>query len=371
MLGAARADRDRCLVTVCYIRDGRDQLFELDARARSLGIDYVEVHERHSFDPAIWRQLIDLVRARRIDVVHAHEYKTDVIAWFLARRLGVVPIATAHGWTGQSRRERWAYYPADKRLLARFPRVIAVSTDIQSTLVRHGARQDRVDVLLNAIDTTAFRRVPARRDHVRRAMGYEPEDIVIGAVGRLERQKRFDLLLEAMAALRHETPALQLVVVGDGSLRGDLDALARRLDIADRCQWLGHRTDVADLHHGFDLFVQSSEYEGTPNAVLEAMAMETPIVATDAGGTGEVAIDGLHAILVPMRDVPALVGGIRAVLDAPDQRRARVTAARQRVETELSFEARTRRLEEIYTDVAARRTGELVAVSEQAGARSA
>ena len=95
-------------------------------------------------------------------------------------------------------------------------------------------------------------------------------------------------------------PALRLVIAGDGSLRGDLEAAcahARRLD--DCCRLTGHVDDVASVHHALDLFVQSSDYEGTPNAVLEAMAFETPLVATDAGGTAELVTDGVHGLVVP------------------------------------------------------------------------
>ena len=112
-----------------------------------------------------------------------------------------------------------------------------------------------------------------------------------------EQQKRFDLLLEAVASLRTARPGIRLVIAGDGSLRDRLERLAVRLGISDICQFLGHRVDVAALHDVFDVFVQSSDYEGTPNAVLEAMAMETALVATDVGGTSELAVPGVHALV--------------------------------------------------------------------------
>jgi glycosyltransferase involved in cell wall biosynthesis len=349
LLGAARADRDRFDVTVCYCRDRRDQVFRLDERAARLGIRYVEAQESHSLDPRIWAQLREIVRRHRIDLVHAHEYKTDVLALLLARRTGIIPLATAHAWTGQSARERYLYSPLDKWVLRRFPRVIAVSTEIREELLRAGLRDERITVLLNAIDPQAFVRDPERRTAVRRALGYSPDDVVLGAVGRLERQKRFDLLLEAVAQLRGARPHLRLCIVGDGSLRRNLQAVATRLELGSRCAFLGHRDDVADLHQAFDLFVQSSEYEGTPNAVLEAMAMETPIVATDVGGTRELAADGIHAIIVPAHNVRALQQAIEDVVTHPDAAKGRAAAARRRVEEDLSFEARTRRLETIYS----------------------
>ena len=352
LFGAARADRTRVHVTACYIRDERDEVFALGQRAKDLGLDYVEVTERHSLDPRVLAKLVRIVEQHRIGLVHAHEYKTDLLALLLARRTGVVPLATAHGWTGHSARERYLYYPADKWLLARYPHVVAVSTDIRNELVRHGARPDRVTVILNSIDPDAFVRDPSPRAPVRHGLGLDDEAIVVGAVGRAEPQKRFDLLLDAMVPLLAGSPRIRLVIVGDGSRLSSLVEHARGLGIADRCVFTGHRSDIADLHNAFDLFVQSSEYEGTPNAVLEAMAMTSPLVATDVGGTAELAVDGEHGLIVPPHDVPALTAAIDRVLRDPEAAATRARAARRRVETDLSFAARTRRLEDIYVDLA-------------------
>ena len=351
LLGTALRNADRFDVTVCYLRDTRDSVFGIDQRAGRLDIDYVEVRERNSFDPGIWKPLRQLVRDRKVDIVHAHDYKTILLALMLRRSDGVIPLATAHGWTGQTTRERILYYPASKWLLRWFPRVIAVSTDLKDDLCRWGSDKDRTIVILNAIEPNAFRRDLDKRPALRQAEGYAPDDIVVGAVGRLEVQKRFDLLLEAFASLSRTHPRLRLAIVGDGSLRETLLAQATRLGVSDRCKFLGLRHDISELHHTFDLFVQSSEYEGTPNSVLEAMAMETPIIATDVGGTRELALPGVHALIVPNHDVTALERDITAVLTDPASARARAVAARQRIETELSFVSRTRRLEAIYDDL--------------------
>lgn len=350
LFGAARHDR-RFAITVCYVRDLRDDVFGIDGRARDLDLDYVEVRERHSFDPGIWSQLVDLAGERRFDIIHGHDYKTNLLALLLARRTGAVPVATSHGWTGHTARERWLYYPADRQVLRRLPRVIAVSSRVRDQLTQAGADPARVTVLLNGIDPEIFQRDAARRERVRRELGIAPGERAIGAVGRLEPQKRFDLLVEAFADVRRTRPDIRLMVAGDGSQREALAGVTARLGLGDHVQWLGHRLDVADLHDAFDLFVQSSEYEGTPNAVLEAMAMETPIVATDVGGTGELARPGEHALIVPPHDRVALEGAIAAALDDPSAAWRRAVAARRRVEGELSFAERTRRLEAIYDEL--------------------
>ena len=356
LMGAAMADPTSAHVTVCYMRDQRDGIFAIDARARDAQVEYVEVRERHSFDPRVWTKLRQLVSDRQIDLVHAHDYKTNLLALLLSKSCGVAALSTVHGWTGHSPRERYLYYPADKRVLARFPRLIAVSTDIANELIRHGAPPERVTTVLNAIDPSAFHRDPARVADARARLGLQPDHIAIGAVGRLEPQKRFDLLLDAFAVLRQRNPRLHLIIAGDGSLRKALDDQRAQLGLHDHVTLTGHITDVTSLHHALDLFVQSSDYEGTPNAVLEAMAMETPIVATEAGGTAELVHDGVHGRIVPIGRGDKLMYAISAALLDPGATRRMMARARQRVEGELSFESRVRKVEGIYRELMGRAT---------------
>lgn len=351
LCGAEQHDRKKFAVTVCYLRDLRDEVFGVDERARTLDVSYVEVRERHSFDAGIWKQLLALAEERHFDIIHGHDYKTNLLALLLARWTGAVPMATSHGWTGQSRRERWVYYPGDRQVLRRMPRVVAVSSDVRRALIQAGANPASITVLLNGIDPAGFTRDAARRERMRRDFGLSPEVRLVGAVGRLEPQKRFDLLIEAFADVHADWRNTRLAITGDGSLRESLETQARRLGVADACQFLGHRLDIADLHDAFDLLVQSSEYEGTPNAVLEAMAMETPVVATDVGGTNELVRPHTHALLVPPRDVEALSAAVRNVLVDPSAAWRRAIAARERVEKELSFAKRTRRLEAVYEEL--------------------
>src|SRR5262245_57900557 len=154
--GAARRNAERFDITLCYLRHEHDEAFGIDARARALGLDYLEVRERHAFDPRIWPPMVSTIRNRRIDIVHAHDYKT---ALALARATGVVPLSTVHGWINDTWKERRIYCPADKQLLRLFPRVISVSRVITDTLVKSGVRADRITTLANGIDPVHFRRM--------------------------------------------------------------------------------------------------------------------------------------------------------------------------------------------------------------------
>jgi glycosyltransferase involved in cell wall biosynthesis len=356
LLSAQRADPRRVQTTVCYIRDDRDHVFGIDTRAAALKVDYVEVRERHSFDPSAWTALRRIVREREIDIVHAHEYKTDLLAYWLARVEPVIPLSTVHGWSGHTWRERGVYYPADRLVLTTFPKVIAVSREIRRTLIRAGARRDRTVTILNAIDHRAFRRDKSREAACRSSRGLGAHETIIGTVGRLEPGKGLEMLIDVVGTIARDRPDVRLVIAGDGSLR---PALARQAEtvLPGRVVFLGHHADVIGVHHTFDLFVHPSDHEGTPNAVLEAMALETPLVATAAGGTADLAPDGSHALIVPCRTPHALERAIVSTLDDRAAATRRAAMARRRVEEHLSFDARMVAVEAIYEELAARRTG--------------
>jgi glycosyltransferase involved in cell wall biosynthesis len=230
-----------------------------------------------------------------------------------------------------------------------FPKVIAVADDIRRELVRFGVRPERVQTIVNGIDHTQFRRNPARERDIRQRLRIAGEDIAIGAVGRLEQEKRYDLLIDAIAALRNGFPRLRLLIAGEGSLRRTLQDRIDRLGLGEVCELLGQRDDVSDLYHAFTVFVQSSSNEGVSNALLEAMALETAIVATNVGGTPQVVRDGVDGLLVPAGSSRALADAIGSVIRDPVAAAARVSAARRRVETTLSFDTRMAALEAVYT----------------------
>jgi len=350
ILASAKLVNPNVALTVCYLCNAGDTVFPIGEQARAMGIDYVEIRERSTIDRNAWRSLRALVRDRKIDIAHGHEYKTDLLAYLLGRAEGVIPFATAHGWTGHSWKEKSIYYPADKRLLKRFPRIAAVSSEIKQALVNVGADARRIDVVLNGIDPARFRRDPSKQAPARTHYGVEAGDVVIGAVGRVEPQKRFDLLIEAFASVARESANLRLLIAGEGSLRQDLQSQIDRVGLGNICRLVG-QADVTKFHHALDAYVQSSDYEGTPNVVLEAMALETPFIATDVGGTAELFTDGVHGILIPPGDASVLAQAMRRLLADPAAAAERVRAARQRVETDLSFERRMAKIDRIYEEL--------------------
>jgi len=346
--GAARTDPRRFAITVCYIRDNRDPIFGIDKKAGELAIDYVELRERHSFDPSIWPALRRLVRERRIDIVHAHEYKTNMLAAALHRFSGVQAMSTVHGWDGASWRERLLYYPADRQILRLLPYVIAVSDPVREQLLQTGLHPSAVRLVLNGIDASAFRRDRTKQAAARASLVLGRDRFVIGTVGRLTEAKRYDLLIDAIAEVRRTHMHLDLLIAGDGPLREPLQKQIHQLGLENCCRLLGQRSDVINLHHAFDLFVQSSATEGTPNAVLEAMALGVPVAARPVAGVEDYFRPGVNGIAVRSsraRDVAAAV--VEALGDRP--RLARMARrAQTHVRRRYSWEHTVYSIERVY-----------------------
>ncbi len=343
---------DRIRMTLCFMRHRNDPDFDFDRRCASRGLDYQEILHQGPTDQSVLPQLRAIVRQVQPAVIHTHDYKASFFATRLVRRGRPIRMATAHGWTGDAWRERMLYYPGDKLLLRRFPAVIAVSDDIRQSLIRWGADPARVHVLLNGVDPQSYQRDPTRRRHVREQLQLAPEDIVLGAVGRVERQKRFDILLDSFRLLRAWQPAVKLVIAGDGSLLPRLRQSVARQQLTDSVRLLGHCDTMRDLYQAFDVMVQSSDYEGTPTVIVEAMAMQIPIVATDVGGTRQLIADRQHGLLVSPRRPEQLAAAVRDTLTDVAGAQQRIQAARERVETLLSFQQRVEQLQQIYEDLA-------------------
>ncbi len=199
-------------------------------------------------------------------------------------------------------------------------------------------------MLPNAVDVEMFRPDPESRARVRSEWAVADDARVIGSLGRIDPEKRPDLLVQAFAAVAASHPAARLVVAGAGSRGGRLEEEARRLGVLDRCLLLGHRADAEDVLRGFDVFVQASDSEGSPYSLLEAMASGTPVVATAVGGTPTLVRDGLDGLLVGPGDAGALARAIEETLRSPDAAALRAESARTRVVGERALRAREERV---------------------------
>jgi glycosyltransferase involved in cell wall biosynthesis len=228
-------------------------------------------------------------------------------------------------------------------------RIVAVGEEIRDFLVDQvHLASPRVALIRNGIDLSRYR--PGHRE-ARERFGLPTAQRWIGQIARLEEEKDQATLLRAFAVVRDRHPDARLVIVGDGSLRGALEDLARTLGVEPWVSFLGARSDVADLLPELDVFVLSSIREGLPLALLEAMACGVPVVATAIGNVPRVVRDGENGDLVAPADSRALAAAICRMLESPDRAESLGAAARAWVAAEYSLDATVRRYQELYDEL--------------------
>ncbi len=298
------------------------------------GANVVFLPKGGGVDVTLAARLYACCRAAAFDVVHTHNPLPLIYAAPAARLAGAVVVHTKHGPQPDTAR-RLALRRAAARATCTF---VAVSEATATFAVATGeAAAGNVVVIENGIDVSLFAPAPHLRDAVRASWGVAPRALVVGTVGRLAPEKNHRLLLTAVRGLLGETR--RLVVVGDGPERERLRAHATALGLEPFVQFVGERHDVATQLNGFDVFALSSDVEGMPLVVLEAMSVGLPIVATAVGGVA--AMVGDAALLVP-RGEPEPLGRALAELcgDAPRRMelggRARVAAVRDHSDVRMA-----------------------------------
>jgi glycosyltransferase involved in cell wall biosynthesis len=199
----------------------------------------------------------------------------------------------------------------------------------------------------NAIDTEDFRR-RQERAAAKQKIGAPREGVLLGAMGRLSAEKGFDLLIDAVDGLLRNGENVFLWIAGKGNAHEELEARIRRLGREDRIRLLGHLPEPRDFLEAMDLFVLSSLREGLPNVVLEAMALEVPLVATRVAGIPSLIRDDENGILVEPGTVEVLTGGIRRLLADGETAARLARAARRTVEDSYAFTRRMEKMAAIY-----------------------
>lgn len=199
--------------------------------------------------------------------------------------------------------------------------------------------------------------VPAassRGRQLRERLGFQQDAVVIGTVSRLERQKGTAHLISALARIHHECPGARLLLVGDGSMRRDLERLAVSLGVRDKVVFTGALLDPGDALECMDMFALPSFREALPMAVLEAMARAKPVVATAVGGVPEAVVHGETGLLVPPGDDAALASALLTLASDPEKRREMGALGRTRFEASFTADAMARQTLEVYRRVLAR-----------------
>ncbi|MDP6793712.1 MAG: glycosyltransferase [Anaerolineales bacterium] len=267
-------------------------------------------------------RLLQLMRCTTPEIVHTHTSKAGVLGR-LAARLAGVPVVV-HTFHGHVFSDYWGPVMSKvpvviERLMARLTTVIVtVSETVRSELVAHRiAPAEKIHVLPLGLELEVFMSCAARRGEFRTELGIDGNVPLVGTVGRMVSIKNQQLFLRAASRLVTDGFSGRFVIVGGGELAGDLRQLARELGIADRTVFTGWRRDLDKIYADLDVLVNTANNEGTPVALIEAMAARVPVVATAVGGVPDMIKSEHSGFLVATGDLDALVDAIERALIAP------------------------------------------------------
>lgn len=274
----------------------------LASKLQDVGICVDVLDEQRLSSARILLRLGSLLRARRVDVIHTHRYKENVLG-AIAGRLAGRPkqVKSVHGLsevlTTWDSFKMDIYQMLDRAVTDRFcDLVICVSEQIQEVMSKRHPEVKCV-CIHNGVDITSCA-ASRSRESVRRELNVSDAAPMIVFVGRLVPVKGLTFLLESVEQLVKRWPDLTLVIIGDGPERAPLGRKARERGLTDRVMFLGHRADALNLIAAADLFALPSLSEGVPMVILEAMCVKTPIVATHVGGVPEILTHERTALLV-------------------------------------------------------------------------
>lgn len=324
------------------------------ARAVAAGdIPYLNLPETRRINLDHLSRIRDYVRAHDIAIVHAHGYRTDAIGYVATRRLGGVPIVTTHhGWIRNNARQELMARTA-LQLCRRLDGVEVVSQRLLDELPRSVVRRGLAEVVHNGIVLDDY--APGgHRAGIRQSIGLPDAAPLLGVIGRLSLEKGVLEMVDAFALVAREAPETHLAFIGEGPLRGAVEARVREQQLSGRVHLLGHQSPVQPFYEALDILVSPSRTEGLSNAILEALVMGRPVVATRVGGNPEILEDGVSGLMVEKERPADLAAAIVRVLKDAALRTALIAGGRARVESAFSFPARMRREEAFYERVLSR-----------------
>lgn len=322
-------------------------------RLQQMGVGTDVIYTERPFDLSKWRRVKELLKEKKVDLIHAHGTRAASNVLWAARSLGIPVIYTIHGWS----------FHQDQRALLKRMRIAgeryitsrtAVNISVSEANQASGKKNIKgfESVLVNyGIDQTKFSPAGVSKD-VRAELGIGAEALLVLFIARFTKQKQPLAMIRAFKEALHAVPDMRLLMVGDGELREEALRLCAGLGLEDRIRFQTFRQDVPDVLAAADIFVLPSLWEGLPIGLLEAMAMGKAIIASDVDGTGEVLKHRENGLLVDTGElVPALT---KALVQLGRDREMQKKFQQKAIETisgRFNVTRMAREIEAIYTNV--------------------
>jgi L-malate glycosyltransferase len=338
----ANLDRSRFRPAICAL-DGDGVLAEELVRH---GIPY-HVLWRKGIEAGVLARLYRCFRQDNVRIVHTHQFPQLLFSLLPAKAYGAKIVHTEHEFYLYRNNAR------ARRLFKQLVRFCSALTVVGPEVARYyveelGVPPQRIHVIPNGVDLDQFNFAGPES---RRRLGLSSDEVIFGIVGRIEPEKDHRNLLQAFRTLVDHRQAVRLLIVGDGSLRAELESYSRSLGLEQNVTFLGARNDIPEVLAALDVFVLSSVHEGVPLSVVEAMGAGKPIIATDVGGLRLLVKPSFNGLLVPAADPAALEAAMSDLTGNPTLREEMGARSRQIARDSFSVSTMINRYQEIYQSV--------------------
>lgn len=337
-------------ITVCCLFDKPFAQIASSAGIRSLAFPM-----RHKGDFGVIGKLAALILNNGFELVHTHGVRANLLGRLAARQAGKKKVIT----TVHSLLEKdypGFFYRLANSMTERLTRsltdhFIAVSGGLKEQLVSQGVPEEKITVIYNGIVAEEFNPGP-KAGSIHEEFGLDAAASLVGIVARLHPVKGHRFFLEAAREVLQQRPDVHFLVIGDGPLRPSLEEMAAQLGIAGRVIFTGFVEDIPAVMNELQLLVISSLWEGFGLTAVEAMALDVPVISTEAGGLPEVILHGETGLLVPPANSTALARGIVWMLDHPEAVAEMTLKAGVAVREKFTAAVMARRTEELYRRLA-------------------
>ena len=291
-------DPQQVVSVVGVIKDDPKQDAKLCQEAKALGFQTIEfeAHGRVNFSTIqqLRRYLVD----EKIDILHTHFYKTDIIGLLATRGISCKIISTPHGWSKNIDFKLWCYEMLDRMAFPFMDAVAPLSEDLYQPLKKIPGLDKKLQLITNGVDLSEVRSSDAIHPDV--LASKNSGKFILGYIGQLIPRKGLEVLLKALTNVKNVD--WKLYLVGEGEQREELQNLCQNMGIDDSVHFVGFRQDRLEFLRGFDVFVLPSRLEGIPRCLMEAMAANVPTIASDIPGCNDLVIHGKTGLLFKVDD---------------------------------------------------------------------
>lgn len=333
-------------VWVGALKDSRSPKLQVIDRAKALNLPVFVIDCRGRFDISAVLALKKFMKENKIEILHTHNYKSDVIGLLSAKLASIPIVSTAHGFTGVTKSVS-GYEKLDRWILKKFfDNVIVVAETVLDDF--HSPRKK---IIANGLDISRFETNQALRQKFRAAYHISEDETLIGIVGRLSVEKNQELFIHAAHDFLRQEKNVKFVIVGNGPEEDKLKSLVMAYGLKKEIIFTGLIEDIVGVYQGLDIFTLTSNTEGIPLTILEAMASRTVVAATNVGGIPQIVFQRETGVLVEKNDKAGLVKVWQELVEDSNLREKLIKSAYEYVKNEFSQSVMAEKYLDCYRDV--------------------